>query len=130
MYEIYTDGAYSFKNNTGGIAVVVIDNEVPIIKYNKKYINTTNNRMELLAVITALRMIQEDVPITLYSDSMYVVGSINLGWKRKKNLDLWKIYDELKKPTNFTVKHVDGHAGNKWNEVCDSLAVRASQLLD
>ena len=130
MYEIYTDGAYSSKHNAGGIAVVIVKNGVPIIKFSKKYKNTTNNRMELLAVITAISMLKTDIPITLYSDSMYVIGCITLGWKRKKNVDLWKKYDSIKKPSKLTFVHVKGHDGNEFNELCDRLAVNASNLLD
>jgi len=98
---------------------------------------TTNNRMELLAVIAGLEAIKKnELPVTVYSDSQYVVNAVEKGWLNtwiktdfkggKKNKDLWKHYFELSK--KFTVKFiwVKGHADNPHNNRCDELATNAA----
>ena len=91
--------------------------------------------MELGAVIIALRVIKSECEsITIYSDSQYVIGCATLGWKRKKNVKLWqefdKQYSRVKELcSNLVFKHIKGHDGNKWNEYCDKIAVKASQLI-
>lgn len=133
-YIVYTDGAYSSKRNQGGIGIVILKDDVVVQKFNKAYKNTTNNRMELIAVITALMAVKKEInSLTIYSDSMYVIGCATLGWKRKKNVLLWKVFDESFEKAKSFVKseikfeHVKGHEGDKYNEMCDNLAVRASQ---
>jgi ribonuclease HI len=134
--ELYTDGAASGNPGPGGYGVV--------LKYGKfrkemsgGYRLTTNNRMELLAVIVGLEAItNKDLQVKVYSDSKYVVDAINLkwlfGWKqkgfeKKANADLWKrfllVYDFRKHEFNW----VKGHADNKENNRCDELAVAAYQ---
>lgn len=134
-YEIYTDGAYSSKNNTGGVGIVILRDGHLIQKFNKSYKDTTNNKMELMAVIFALKSVKQPIDsLTIYSDSMYVIGCATLSWKRKKNVLLWKLFDEcfnkaqefVKTPIQF--KHVKGHSGNRYNEICDTLAVNATKL--
>lgn len=128
MIEVYTDGAYSNSRNQGGLGIVFIKNNKIIAKFSKTYKNTTNNRMELMAVIIALQSIKDENEITIYSDSMYVIGTATQGWKRKKNLDLWEKYDaviDLFKTVTF--KHVKGHSANVFNNLCDEMAVAASQ---
>lgn len=133
-YVIYTDGAYSAKRNQGGVGIVILRDGQLLQKFNKGYKNTTNNRMELKAVVWALKAVQKEIDsLTIYSDSMYVIGCATLGWKRKKNQLEWLLYDEeferaqklVKNPIEFV--HVKGHNGDKYNEICDNLAVRASQ---
>ena len=98
---------------------------------------TTNNRMELMAVIAGLEAIKKnELPVTVYSDSQYVVNSVEKGWLKtwiktdfkggKKNKDLWKHYYELAK--KFTIKFVwvKGHANNPYNNRCDELATSAA----
>lgn len=132
-YIIYTDGAYSSKRNQGGVGIVILKDGKLIQRFNKTYKNTTNNRMELIAVITALKAVQKEInSLVIYTDSMYVIGCATLDWKRKKNVLLWKVFDEaLEKAQSFvksqiTFEHVKGHEGDKYNEICDTLAVRAS----
>ena len=97
------------------------------------YQHVTNNKMELGAVIIALRMIKGEIDsLTIYTDSMYVLGCATLGWKRKKNALLWEEFDkQYKRVQELCPKiefvHVKGHAGNKYNEIVDDLAVKASQ---
>ena len=128
MIEVYTDGAYSSSRNQGGLGIVFIKDNKVIAKFSKTYKNTTNNRMELLAVIIALQSIKDENEITIYSDSMYVIGTATQGWKRKKNLDLWEKYDAvIDSFKTVTFKHVKGHSTNVFNNLCDEMAVAASQ---
>lgn len=132
-YKIYTDGAYSAMRSQGGIGIIIINEEGKVVKkFSKMYKNTTNNRMELLAVIYGLKLLTNADSILIYSDSQYVIGCATLNWQRKKNVDLWKIYDEVLEShncKNITFQHVKGHTGDLYNEQCDKLAVFASQLL-
>ena len=128
MIEVYTDGAYSSSRNQGGLGIVFIKDDKVIAKFSKTYKNTTNNRMELMAVIIALQSIKDENEITIYSDSMYVIGTATQGWKRKKNLDLWEKYDAIIDSfKTVTFKHVKGHSTNMFNNLCDEMAVAASQ---
>lgn len=98
---------------------------------------TTNNRMELLAVIAGLEALKtNEYPVTIYSDSKYVVDAINKGWleswvkkgfKGKKNVDLWQRFLPLQKRFKLTFKWVKGHAGIPENERCDQLAVQSAE---
>lgn len=133
--KIYTDGSALGNPGPGGYGIVLMAG-----KYYKEvkegFRHTTNNRMELLSVIIGLEMIKKPgTTITIFSDSKYVVDSVEKGWvfnwvkkgfKGKKNTDLWRRF--LKIYPSHTVKFVwvKGHAGNKYNEVCDRLAVEAA----
>jgi ribonuclease HI len=135
-YVIYTDGAYSSSRDQGGIGIVVLRDGEKVFKYSKGFRKTTNNQMELIAVITALRAIKNSInSLIIYTDSMYVKGCATLGWKRKKNVELWMKFDEAMDKTKSLVKnpiqieHVKGHADNIYNNLCDEIAVQASQEL-
>jgi ribonuclease HI len=102
---------------------------------------TTNNRMELLAVITGLEAItKKELPVVVYSDSQYVVKAIEEGWLKnwmrtdfkggKKNKDLWTRYYHLSKNMNIKMKWVKGHADNPFNNRCDELATTAADGKD
>lgn len=131
-YECYTDGAYSSIRNQGGIGIIFIRNNQKVFEFSKGFKNTTNNRMEIGAVLLTLSCFNTKVDsITIYTDSMYVIGCATLGWKRKKNKALWKQFDEefdrvSKLCPTIIFKHVKGHAENKWNNYVDKLAVSAS----
>ena len=129
---IYTDGAYSSSRNQGGWAFVVVkDNEI-IYKEYDGLINTTNNRMEIMGMLKALEWINKNsipLPIKIYTDSMYVIGTLTLNWKMKKNIDLWQILIPLVNK-DIEYLHVKGHDGNKFNEECDKWAVFGSNLLN
>ena len=133
--ELYTDGAFSPLKNVGGIGIVFILNGKKIYTYNKKIENTTNNKCELIAVITALNAISKPIDnIIIYTDSQYVLGCATKGWKRKKNVELWKKYDEiLTKASSFckniSFEWVKGHDENEYNNLADKLAVEASKLV-
>lgn len=132
---IYTDGAARGNPGPGGYGIVLISG-----KFRKEmsegYKHTTNNRMELLAVIVALETLK--IPgseVTVYTDSKYVADAVTLGWvfnwvkkrfKDKKNPDLWLRFLEIYKKHNVKFIWVKGHANNPLNERCDELAVAAS----
>ena len=83
--------------------------------------STTNNRMEITAVIEALKNV-DDNDVTIYSDSTYVINTITKGWKKNKNQDLWELLEKLLFKKNVTWKWVKGHSGNEFNEKADQLA--------
>ena len=131
----YTDGAYSSARNSGGVGIICLKDGELVLRYSKKYTNTTNNRMEMKAVILSLNSIKQKVnSIKIVSDSQYVIGCAIKGWKRKKNVDLWEEYDKAFKYasqycSDITFEWVHGHNGDKYNEIVDQLAVKASQEL-
>ncbi|MBC8427327.1 MAG: ribonuclease HI [Proteobacteria bacterium] len=140
--KIYTDGACSGNHkkglNPGGWGVLFIygDHEQTMSGGEK---NTTNNRMELMAVIQALEYLQHSVEIELYTDSQYVQKGISEwihNWKRRnwrtavgkpvKNQDLWiRLDNAVKKQSNIKWDWVKGHSGNRENDIVDKLAVNA-----
>lgn len=137
--KIYTDGACSGNPGPGGYGtIVVIDGTEK--EYSEGFIETTNNRMELLGVIRGLDMLEEPCDVTVTSDSKYVVDAFEKGWlenwKRKnwrksdkkpvKNKDLWEQLDALTTKHNVTFNWVKGHDGHEFNERCDTLAVNAT----
>lgn len=134
-YKLITDGAYSSSRDQGGIGIVFLCNDAKILEYSRMFKGITNNQAELAAIIIGLRLIKRPIEsLTIISDSMYCIGCASLGWKRKKNVKLWKEFDnqfsrvkELCPDIKF--EHVKGHNGDKWNEYCDKLAVRASQVM-
>lgn len=134
-YECYTDGAYSPSRDQGGVGVVYIRNGVKLFEYSKGFKKTTNNRMEILAVLVVLKSIKSKIDtLIIYTDSMYVIGCATLGWKRNKNLAMWNMFDsELTRVSklcpNIQFQHVKGHSNNQWNNYVDKLAVNASQEL-
>lgn len=131
-YIAYTDGAYSSARDQGGIGIIILKGSTPILKYSRMYKKTTNNQMELGAIIVALRLIKNPIDsLTIYTDSQYCIGCAALGWKRKKNVKLWEEFDNQFNRVkqlcpNIRFEHVKGHNGDKYNELCDKLAVNAS----
>lgn len=133
---IYTDGAALGNPGPGGYGAVLIYG-----KHRKEisegFVLTTNNRMELLAVIVALRQINKpEIPVSIYTDSKYVCDAISKNWlgnwvkkgfKNVKNVDLWLEYLKVSKPLNIKFNWVKGHAGVPENERCDFLATQAAK---
>jgi len=133
---IYTDGAASGNPGPGGYGAVLLSG-----KHRKElsqgYRNTTNNRMELLAVIIALEALKiNSCTVTVYTDSKYVADAVEKGWlfnwekkqfKGKKNPDLWRRFLQVYRKHNVRFHWVKGHANIPENERCDRLAVEASQ---
>lgn len=139
MFECWTDGSYKPSSNCGGYSVIITKNGEIIKKLYRGYKGTTNNRMELLGVLECLKYFETPEEITIYSDSQYVVSSINnqhlFKWIEendlsKKNLDLWRPIYELLKFHTVTFVWVKGHNNNKFNELADLYATHASDCLD
>ena len=136
--QIYTDGACTGNPGKGGFGAVLIYNDVEK-EISKGFRKTTNNRMELLAAVEALEILKEPCEVDLYSDSKYLTDAINKGWleswvkngwrkadkKPVLNIDLWERLMHLKDRHCVNFIWVKGHAGNKYNEICDALAVNA-----
>lgn len=130
-YIIYTDGAYSPSRDKGGIGVVIVKDSKVVLEYSKGYFNTTNNRMELTAIIIGLSCIKNNIDsLKIISDSQYCIGCICKGWKRKKNQDLWKVFDYIQSQVSdkycnkINYEWTKGHtADNIYNNKCDKLAV-------
>ena len=131
MIEIYTDGAYSSSRDQGGWAFVVLKDGVKVSSGYDGVKNTTNNRMEIQSAIEAIKHMKQQniLEFTIFSDSMYLIGTMTKNWKKNKNVDLWIEIFDLVEGLNITWKHVKGHAGNKYNDHCDMLAVHGSQLI-
>jgi ribonuclease HI len=136
MINIYTDGAAQGNPGPGGYGVILKFGS-HVKELSQGFRLTTNNRMELLAVIAGLEAIRrEGIPVTIYSDSEYVVNAVEKGWlwnwerknfSGKKNADLWKRYIPLHRKYNPKFRWIRGHAGHPENERCDVLAVSAAR---
>lgn len=137
IVEIYTDGACSGNPGNGGWGAVLL------YKAHKKEIsgakdNTTNNQMELKAVIESLKILKRTSKIIIYTDSIYVKDGITkwiFNWKRNgwkganknpiKNMELWQELSDLVINHEIEWRWIKGHSGNKYNEIADQLAVKA-----
>ncbi len=127
MSIIYTDGScLKNPNGPGGWAFCIVNNDDTYSCMSGSDSNTTNNRMELTAVIEALNMIQEKECI-IYTDSLLTLNCAQNIWKRKANLDLWLKYDKLSKNRKINYQWVKAHNGNKYNEIVDSLAYQVAK---
>ena len=133
--EIFTDGSSKGNPGPGGYGIVMRYGD-KTKEYSEGFRRTTNNRMELLAVIKALEKLKRyDIPVIVYSDSKYVIDSIEKGWvfnwvktgfRGKKNEDLWRRYLDLHSKFDIEYSWVKGHAGHPENERCDVLATSAT----
>ena len=137
--QIYTDGACSGNPGPGGFATILRCGPLEKV-ISAGYATTTNNRMELLAVITRLEAIRwERADVTIWSDSSYVVDAVEKGWvfsweqkgfAKKANPDLWTRFLAAYRRHNVHFQWIRGHNGHPENERCDRLAVAASQGKD
>lgn len=135
MIRIYTDGAAQGNPGPGGYGVILKFKDA-VKELSEGFRLTTNNRMELLAVIRGLQAIKKDgIPVTIYSDSKYVVDAVEKGWiwgwqkknfEKKANPDLWQQYIPLHQKFKPKFIWIRGHAGHTENERCDYLAVQAA----
>lgn len=131
---IYTDGASSGNPGPGGYGVVLISGKHRLEK-SEGFALTTNNRMELMAVISGLEALKiVGSKVVIYTDSKYVSDSVEKGWvfqweskefKKKKNPDLWTRFLKIYRKHNVRFIWIKGHANNPENERCDHLAVEA-----
>jgi len=132
---IYTDGSCLGNPGPGGYGVVILENGDEI-KLSGGEQNTTNNRMEMTAVIMALNWLilnkKKDVllesEISILSDSNLLIETLTKGWKRKANLDLWLEIDTLRKNLRINWRWVKAHATDKYNIMADKLALKEAQL--
>ena len=134
--DVYTDGACSGNPGKGGYCAIILLNGEEIVVSGSEE-ETTNNRMELLAVIKGLEAIEKPSKINVYSDSSYVINAFNQGWldswlsrdwrgsdgKEVKNIDLWKSLLSLYKTHKVNFIKVKGHSDNPYNNKCDKIAV-------
>ncbi len=137
---IYTDGSSRGNPGPGGFGAILQWGK-HTKEIAKGYRKTTNNRMELLGVISALESLtKKNIPLTIYTDSQYIVKAVQLGWLNKwvktnfaggkKNKDLWMRYYQLAKDYQITFVWVKGHANNALNNRCDVLATTAADGKD
>lgn len=135
--KAYTDGACSGNPGPGGWGVLLSFNGKEKELYGSE-LATTNNRMELTAIIESLKALKRSVPITIYTDSKYALEGATKwmsGWKAKgwtkkgglKNADLWQELDKMLENNDVTWEWVKGHSGNTGNERADALAVKGSE---
>jgi len=133
---IYTDGAALGNPGPGGYAAILMSGNVQK-EISGGFAYTTNNRMELLAVIMGLEALkQENCEVTIYSDSSYVVKAVEQNWlsdwlrkgfRNKKNPDLWQRFLSSYRKHKVKMIWIKGHAGDAMNERCDALAVAAAK---
>jgi len=135
--KLYTDGACSGNPGPGGWAAVAFDGDDCIMKHGDGFRHTTNNRMEILAIAEGLSFLREqlkssretDIKVTVCSDSQLLVNTMNKGWARKSNRDLWYEVDKAISlfPYELEFEWVKGHSTDKKNALADSVAVAWSQ---
>lgn len=135
MVEIYTDGSSRGNPGPGGYGVILKGGN-RIMEISQGFKHTTNNRMELMAVIVGLEALKkEKVEVVVFSDSKYVVDSVEKGWvfgwekkgfAQKKNPDLWKRFLKIYRKHQVKFEWVKGHNEHPENERCDVLAVNAA----
>ena len=133
--SIYTDGACSGNPGPGGWGAILIYNGIEK-EISGGEADTTNNRMELTAVLRALALLKEPCAVTVTTDSQYISRAINEGWLKKwkaagftkkgglKNAELWRELDALLQKHDVKFVWVKGHADNEYNNRCDKMAVR------
>ena len=136
MIYLYTDGASSGNPGPGGFCAILQQGQHEKV-IAKGFRKTTNNRMELLAVIEGLKALKrKGLEVTIVSDSKYVVDTIEKGWlknwirtdfKGKKNKDLWLEYFQVSQGQQIKMQWIKGHANHPQNTRCDQLAVQASK---
>ena len=135
---IYTDGSSRGNPGPGGYGIIMEDCKSGFVKeYSKGFRHTTNNRMELLAVIDALKMLKKNkLKVLIYTDSKYVVDAVEKKWvfkwkttnfKNKKNVDLWLDFLKLFDKNTIKFNWIKGHNNHPQNEKCDKLAFDASK---
>jgi ribonuclease HI len=128
-YTVYADGSCIGNPGPGGWGVIVIAPDGSRREFNGYSPATTNNKMELAAAIEGLRATEPGSHVLLRSDSQYLVNTMNLGWKRAKNHDLWKQIDAERDARTVEFEWVRGHATDPLNHRADELAVMGAKGL-
>lgn len=132
-YVIYTDGSCR-GNGNGGVGIVWLKDGNKVFEYSKGFKNTTNNKMELMAIYIALSSIKKEInSLEIVSDSEYAIGVLTKPWNPKKNKELIEVIKQRIRLTQNLVKspikwsHTYGHSDNEWNNLCDKLAQSESK---
>lgn len=128
--QVFTDGAFATSKTVMGYAFVVLKDEEKIYSWSNGQNGGTNIRAEILACYYAIKWCKDNniSEFEILTDSMQLIGTYTKNWKRNKNNDLWDAMDKLIKGLSITWTKVKGHTGNKYNELCDCLAVTASNV--
>ena len=128
VIQIYTDGSCLGNPGPGGWAYIIVQEGKERREGSGHCAATTNNRMEMIAAIEALKSLAAARSVVLHSDSQLLIKTMTLGWKRNKNQDLWAELDQLAAVHRITWQWVRGHNGHPENEACDNLAQRAASI--
>ena len=130
MIQIHTDGSCLGNPGPGGWGAIIIYPDGDVKELSGSNQDTTNNRMELQAVIEALNFLQSGSMIELFSDSLYVINTITKGWKKKANIELWNELDNvIQKHTNISWNWVKGHSGDFYNEKVNDIAQGKAEMV-
>ena len=126
-FIVYTDGGCAVNpGGPGGIGIVMIDAETgELQEFSAGYVSTTNNRMEVRAILTALDALPDGATARLYSDSEYALNCLSGAWGRNTNNDLWRQIDRAAAGHKLELRWIRGHNGEQHNERCDELASKA-----
>jgi ribonuclease HI len=122
----YADGSCLGNPGPGGWGVVLVSDDGSQLDFSGAVASTTNNRMEITAAIEALRRSPPGIEVTIRTDSQYLVKTMTLGWKRRENLDLWKMLEIEVAQRKVRWEWVRGHSGDTLNERADELARNAA----
>lgn len=128
MIILYCDGSCIGNPGYGGWAVCLIENDIEFYLSGNENM-TTNNRMELTAIIESLSCVKHNLECNIYTDSQLCINCATGKWGRKANLDLWKEYDKVSKNKKISFTWVKGHSGDKYNEIVDKLAYTEAKNL-
>lgn len=126
----YTDGSCLGNPGPGGWAFLILQNKKIIKKNSGLEYQTTNNRMEMNALLEVLKFLKinfSHTSITIFSDSNLLVQTLNLGWKKKANKDLWQQIDDARSGLDVKFEWVKAHHVDEYNNLCDEMAQKASQ---
>lgn len=128
-YLVYADGSCLGNPGPGGWGVVIIDGLGAQTEHGGGHPHTTNNRMELTAAIEGLRRLPPGARAILRSDSEYLVKSVNLGWRRNANKDLWAELDHELSQREITLEWVRGHSVDEFNQRADRIALGQAKAM-